>query len=193
MNNILVFLKVFLLFKIHCCQSHVRKAPSSTESIMSHLSFCCDNVFKEYSLQMNWNKKQFSMKAFFLVNTFNLLLNYIHMYSSNWRNVVGAIQYLFEGVGEAVHLMRWSQRSQPQLVPACVRAILTTTETCSSPAEVLGIARLSATSSSQYRPTFAVLYHVALPHRMVQVSWCRLHSVKRLRSVSSSCSEKSCL
>ena len=116
---------------------------------------------------------------------------YIH---TNRRNVVSGIHYVSEAMGAATEglctLWEILREVRPQQVPACVKATLTTTEMCASPAEVLGIARMSVTSSSQYSPAFAVLYHVALPHRMVRVSWCRLHPVKRLRSVSSSCSEK---
>lgn len=144
---------------------------------------------------MNWNKKEFSVKTFFLVNIFNLLLIDLHISSTNQRNVVRGIQYLLEAMGEATEGLctLWDILTEvrPQQVPAYVRATLTATATCASSAEVLGIARMSVTTSSQYSPAFAVLYCIALTHRMVQLSWCRLHPVKRLRSVSSSCSEES--
>lgn len=57
------FLKKLLLFK-YFVGKHMGSS-IKYQKHMSHLSYCCDNLFKKLNLQFNWNKKEFYLKIFF--------------------------------------------------------------------------------------------------------------------------------
>lgn len=164
------------------------ESPSSSESIMSHLSYCCDKVFRKLIFQFNWNKKEFYVKAFsfscFAVDR-STYIQYKLKICCEWLSL--SLGSYGRNNWGSVHPVRGSQ-SPTNL---CLHE--------GNPDNYWNVCKPSWCSRGSWDVCCKLLslqfcvccaYHTALPHWMLQVSWCRLHPAEELGSVSSSCSGK---
>lgn len=159
------------------------EAPSCTKRIMSHLSYCCDTLFKKLNLQFNWNKKEFYVITFFFccfAVDRSTCIQYKLKICCEWLSL--SLGSYGRNSWGAMHPMRDSQSRQAPTSLPCWRQPWPLLRSVQAQLMFWGFP--GCLLQAPLAPVCCVCcaYHSALPH-------CRL-PVEELRSVPSSCSGK---